>query len=1538
MVLLRPQSPGKNTYTYRSPAGSAIMDDVHIISNASAAICPVTGGYIAEMAVPWTALRVTALDKASFQCDVQVIFANPAGTTNIASYWWCSTGSGPTAVMDLPTEAKLYPDQWAQATFTNINSGTRIGRPIFTDNPFSPPGTPIQLTLSRACTMSLNIINQKGWIVRELVRCTPMSAGPVTVYWDGRDRNGLLCPPGVYRYSMGTFNMQTKFVGAIGNSGHPPYVTADGKGSYGGVHAGPTALAADAGGVYFMNSGEEGLPAGRKVTTQGDMLWSTSLGVFAGCAAVTADDSSIYLVILNSDGKHPVLRRQNSATGAVTPMGTSQSVSLGEVVIDSVAVVNHKLYFSVKAENRIGVVDIQTGKLENSLTIAAPSGICANDNTHLLVCCGTVVKLLDVVNGGSIDAITDLTAPQAVVKDAAGNCYVSDLGSSQQIKKFSPAGKLIKTIGLLGGRTFPMTKYDPLVFSNITALAIDADQNLWCLEKSPLRRYIKLTADGKWLRDFYGPTPYASIVVDLDNPMSVYYEATRLDGCFYAKATLNAAAFAKDHSSIDGCKVDAIYYMSQNGKDHTAKPDLMNGEGGPMADSAGYGRGIVFTGTNGKRYFWRPGGYRCGLWIWKTDRWQACAAIRSNTWQNNPYANWSDANDDGLVQQDEFETKNPPDNRWVWIDRDLSLYGLHGKWTPKSIDANGIPHYQDGVYTTYLPATVPTADSAYYLPSYCYDTFFAKGDDGSMYYTANCGIQQGRGFWDRCSENRILKVKDGQVQWMVGHHDAQHLQPGDTDMLMNMIGAVDGVLLASEVDSNAMAYTSDGLSLGYVCGIGGEGTAIGIENVAANLFVKDPATGKRLLFITNSEDIRVLEITGVFGNEITRSSGTVTLTSVVSHNTDAKGHQRIPYLSWPSLLGTWYETVDGYPWEWDANMSAATISRNNADIAEIRLRRDAGVLCVFADVLAPSPFFAEAKSTPAVIFGHSDGVEILLGSGSLNTKRTVPQPGDTRIFLTAVRQPDGKLIGKAYACKPASIPVPADAGMRKLDNNGSYEGDLYKDAIDFKNGLVEIPGADIAVVMRPDKQGYSLEAEIPLAILPELCSKTTVTFMRNENKSHSDIRWDFNANKPLKFNAAVYLGSETAPAQRYAWKEDYQTTLEPTDMNIAGWGMANDAITISWTSALGATDYHIYRGNQPDPASAKLLSNTSKTSPNYDYVDEGDWYYWLAAITADGEGQWYGPVKAANGFVNFASYEQITPYPAKPFEIPVRTGTGIAVNIASAAKTLTLDTQIPGLSVTTRKGQGAVWTVFITADKTFIPGSTAAVTLRSDTQELIVITVKGASLWTDAYRVRGVSQVTRSSINNVEIDSTKCADAAAGQPVTTLGLGGIGTIVETAVGKHGYIIPNWNNKGMVRKVCAPFTDTFTVNPFVNTGYSSPNFTIDKVTGTGTNAVVNGNYIGSKGTLTFRTGTDHGVHHLTILRTMRFSDGAAMRYTVHDPATDRTWLLAEAASSQGVTDRGAVQFDFISGVDVTVTQTEVFPDPYCLANFSAVFLD
>ncbi len=62
--------------------------------------------------------------------------------------------------------------------------------------------------------------------------------------------------------------------------------------------------------------------------------------------------------------------------------------------------------------------------------------------------------------------------------------------------------------------------------------------------------------------------------------------------------------------------------------------------------------------------------------------------------------------------------------------------------------------------------------------------------------------------------------------------------------------------------------------------------------------------------------------------------------------------------------------------------------------------------------------------------------------------------------------------------------------------------------------------------------------------------------------------------------------------------------------------------------------------------------------------------------------------------------------------------------------------------------------------------------------------------------------------------------------------------------------------------------------------------------------------------------------LTLVRTTRFGNCAAMRYTVDDPAANC----------------GAVQFKFIKGVDVTVTQTETFWDSYCLANFSAAFLD
>ena len=55
-------------------------------------------------------------------------------------------------------------------------------------------------------------------------------------HWDGRDYLQRWSQPGRYRYhGLIQPKIRLKYVGNVGNAGTPPYRTADGKGSWGGV-------------------------------------------------------------------------------------------------------------------------------------------------------------------------------------------------------------------------------------------------------------------------------------------------------------------------------------------------------------------------------------------------------------------------------------------------------------------------------------------------------------------------------------------------------------------------------------------------------------------------------------------------------------------------------------------------------------------------------------------------------------------------------------------------------------------------------------------------------------------------------------------------------------------------------------------------------------------------------------------------------------------------------------------------------------------------------------------------------------------------------------------------------------------------------------------------------------------------------------------------------------------------------------------------------------------------------------------------------
>ena len=336
-------------------------------------------------------------------------------------------------------------------------------------------------------------------------------------------------------------------------------------------------------------------------------------------------------------------------------------------------------------------------------------------------------------------------------------------------------------------------------------------------------------------------------------------------------------------------------------------------------------------------------------------------------------------------------------------------------------------------------------DSDYFQGS---DVFNSMPDqDGAVYFSGNYGTHRHRTFWDRASENAIFKVADGKIRWVIGQNNPYLKLDSDLTTVSGIAGVVDSILIAHVVEpANYIAYTTDGFTLGNVLldesgnrpGVGS--TAIYIESFTG-LFIKDPETGKRLLYSVSSGDDRILEVTGP--GDITRTEGKITLKSAFPREPSPVGNTAIPYETWWGNKGRGYE-VDALVWEWTLDSKGLSISENGALLGDIRLRRDAGALHVLANVIDPS----ESERTADKPWGNLEGVELMLGKVEpLENRR--PQAGDVRIFLTT------------NGDKPVAI--------------------AYRHGAD---DWQEIKDAKVAMRARYHDLGWRLEAELPLDQFP----------------------------------------------------------------------------------------------------------------------------------------------------------------------------------------------------------------------------------------------------------------------------------------------------------------------------------------------------------------------------------------------------------------------------------------------------------------------
>ncbi|MFZ2656127.1 MAG: hypothetical protein WAX69_14445, partial [Victivallales bacterium] len=170
-----------------------------------------------------------------------------------------------------------------------------------------------------------------------------------------------------------------------------------------------------------------------------------------------------------------------------------------------------KLHVSLFYQNAVIDIDPESGDVVGRHEIERPVGLAADKSGKLLVVTGKKIVRMDA-DGRTEPVVSEgLSAPIGLATDKAGNIYVSDWADQMCVKVFTSDGKFIRSIGKVGGR--PLTgDYDPSGMFRPWGIAVDAQGRLWVAEHdhSPKRVSVWATADGKFLREFCGQTAYAS--------------------------------------------------------------------------------------------------------------------------------------------------------------------------------------------------------------------------------------------------------------------------------------------------------------------------------------------------------------------------------------------------------------------------------------------------------------------------------------------------------------------------------------------------------------------------------------------------------------------------------------------------------------------------------------------------------------------------------------------------------------------------------------------------------------------------------------------------------------------------------------------------------------------------------------------------------------------------------------------------------------------------------------------------------------------
>ncbi len=625
------------------------------------------------------------------------------------------------------------------------------------------PPIPVHFTLASPAYVSLVIDDAQGNRVRNLVSDTLFPAGANTVWWDGT--NDLLRDPdaaahGIYliptqfvapgRYTVRGIAHQAidlRYEFSVYNPGNPPWETQDGTGGWLTNHT-PASSALFVPGesapggkplVYLGCWIGEGGSAVAWVDLEGNKQGGRASigGTWTGAQALARDsgprankDVFAYTAAAFSDGKPQ--KQSSLSTGVIRingltahgdkpvinwnfdlgqkPASQAEETVLLQGQLGGMAIYDSQIVISMRVLNQLVFVDAATGKVLGTAQIDSPRGVAFDAAGNLLVLSGKRLLRFKAPLSAQLQTPEVLNAdnledPSGITIDRDGTIYVSDQGNSNQVKQFSAAGKLLRTIGHAGpSQAGP---YDPQHMNHPRGLTIDSNRHLWVAEEDYQPKRVSIwTLDGALVKAFYGPAEYGGGgSIDAKDKTLFYYHGMqfKLDWTSGTN-TLTSVLYRPDKDAFPlprfGDPESAVYANGRRYLENSYLGAPLNGVGVAMLylDEAKQGR----TGSNETGYRPVAAMGRVRDWTILADpRFQSLLPPNTNpaSTQNKDQVlfSWSDLNNDGKVDPDEVTFVKAVSGS-ITVMPDLSLVdsyvdGKAMRYTPVKFTAAGVPVY-----------------------------------------------------------------------------------------------------------------------------------------------------------------------------------------------------------------------------------------------------------------------------------------------------------------------------------------------------------------------------------------------------------------------------------------------------------------------------------------------------------------------------------------------------------------------------------------------------------------------------------------------------------------------------------------------------------------------------------------------------------------------------------------------------------------------------------------------------------------------------